>query len=539
MSDIDVSPQPIQHIVVNSAGAAINVLHQEHTIVVNSSDNAVSVHSLTQHLVVDPATSSVSIVNAGPMGPRGLVGPSDAESVLIIDGQIMTRVLGGLAPISRVDLAADPAFTDYWAAHLADINPHPVYLTAAEADALFLTPAEGDTLFLTPAEGNTAYVNVGGDTMTGRLAVAGVDITGTNTTLSFADGTTLSTSGDATWLRTNRNLWAGSGIIAAQNGLVAGSSSVLAGNVLSVWGSARVTGTLSIDPGTINGLTLSAGVIGNRIVCSDASGYIHGNYINMTADVGGGWPAYIAGRNAGDNYMRWFNRAGECAANRFSGLESAYLWNYSALCANPGGGYAQCSFHPGGIAVTATAVNGGGNTLYIRDSAFNALSGNLQAANFSSDSSRRWKKNINSYPLLPIGAAVPRVSDIITRLRPVTFETTTPDTEVPSTRRTKALEIVNKMRSAKGMDDYEVPIHDCAVHDCNGTEEKPCSRVLNREQMSYGFIAEEVYEVFPEVVVLDVDRLPAGIHINQLLAIAIAAIKELTERIRVLEGATV
>ncbi len=33
----------------------------------------------------------------------------------------------------------------------------------------FLTSAEADALFLTPAEGDAAYVNVGGDTMTGDL----------------------------------------------------------------------------------------------------------------------------------------------------------------------------------------------------------------------------------------------------------------------------------------------------------------------------------------------------------------------------------
>lgn len=43
------------------------------------------------------------------------------------------------------------------ATHEAASNPHPIYLTQAEADALYLTAAAGDALFLTPAEGNAAY----------------------------------------------------------------------------------------------------------------------------------------------------------------------------------------------------------------------------------------------------------------------------------------------------------------------------------------------------------------------------------------------
>lgn len=59
------------------------------------------------------------------------------------------------------------------AAHEAAGDPHPQYLTQSEADALFLTQSEADALFLTPAEGDAAYVNVGGDTMTGDLLLSG------------------------------------------------------------------------------------------------------------------------------------------------------------------------------------------------------------------------------------------------------------------------------------------------------------------------------------------------------------------------------
>lgn len=46
----------------------------------------------------------------------------------------------------------------------------------------------------------------------------------------------------------------------------------------------------------------------NKIVVRDASGYIRGNYINLTADVPGVAPVYVAGQN-GDGYLRWYPKA--------------------------------------------------------------------------------------------------------------------------------------------------------------------------------------------------------------------------------------
>lgn len=529
MSDIEVGPQPVQHIVVNPAGAAINVLHQEQSIVVNSSDNAVSVNSLTQHIIVDPATSSVSIVNAGPMGPRGLTGPPDAESVLTIDGQIMTRVLGGLAPISRVDLAADPAFTDYWAAHIAAADPHPGYMTTAEDAAImvahvaaadphpgYLTAAEGDALFLTPAEGNAAYVNTTGDTMTGPLTL---QYSGNSLVLKDA-------SAYIAWFNGATRL-----------GYLQGNAGGLLLN--SETGRLGLNGAdgLQLSPAKINGYTMSESTLGFRVVCTTSSGYIFGNYINMTADIVGGWPAYVAGQN-GDNYMRWYNRSGGLSATQFRGTNNAIYYTDAALRADPGAGWATCSLHPGGIAITIGAPGGAGNSLYIRDYTGNAASANIHAANFTADSSRRWKRNINPYPLLAVGAAVPKVADVISRLQPVTFEFSVPDIEVPSERRGKAFQRLNRFRESKGLDPYELPIHDCDIHECNGTSENPCCRVINRERQLHGFIAEDVFEVLPEAVWLDSDRLPAGLDLGQIVSISIAAIKELITRVDKLEGAT-
>jgi hypothetical protein len=60
---------------------------------------------------------------------------------------------------------------------------------------------------------------------------------------------------------------------------------------------------------TLNGYTMSESVIGSRVVLTNSSGYIFGNYINMTANVVTGFPPYLAGQS-GDGYMRWYDRAG-------------------------------------------------------------------------------------------------------------------------------------------------------------------------------------------------------------------------------------
>lgn len=60
------------------------------------------------------------------------------------------------------------------------------------------------------------------------------------------------------------------------------------------------------NAGTINGSfsgTLNSMTHSGHLTMS--GGYIFGSYINMTADVAGGRPTYVAGNN-GDNYMRWW-----------------------------------------------------------------------------------------------------------------------------------------------------------------------------------------------------------------------------------------
>lgn len=52
----------------------------------------------------------------------------------------------------------------------------------------------------------------------------------------------------------------------------------------------------------------SVAAASSKLVMRNSSGYIEGNYINLTADVAGGAPVYVAGQN-GDNYLRWYPKA--------------------------------------------------------------------------------------------------------------------------------------------------------------------------------------------------------------------------------------
>jgi hypothetical protein len=52
---------------------------------------------------------------------------------------------------------------------------------------------------------------------------------------------------------------------------------------------------------------ISQGASGGTLVQRTAAGYIYANYINLSADVPGGAPAYVAGNN-GDGFLRWWPR---------------------------------------------------------------------------------------------------------------------------------------------------------------------------------------------------------------------------------------
>ncbi len=370
----------------------------------------------------------------------------------------------------------------------------------------------------------SAYVNVTGDAMTGQLTI---HVGGASDNFRIiGDGAHLTF-----WNATQTTRW---GYLQGNNASVVLSADTGKLHLNGVGG-------VQLSTAIINNYTMSEGVIANRVVLAGSLGYIFGNYINMTANVVASWPPYYAGQS-GDNYMRWylpgtatFVASGQIQSGK-SGLGG--FWGDASFLANPGAGTADIAFHAGGIAPVLGCVNGAGDNFYHRNANFTSASASAVAAAFVVESSGRWKSNVNSFPMKSAGAAVERPSDLLMRVRPVTFEKHNTDIEIKplSPRRVEALHRLHAFQDNHEMPRYEfTEIHDCAIHECRGTAEEPCSRVLNRRQQRYGLIAEELREAIPEATVLDADGSVLGIDYAQVTAVTVDVVQELVERIAKLE----
>jgi len=376
---------------------------------------------------------------------------------------------------------------------------------------------------------STLYVKKSGGTISGNLIVTG---SGTFNSVYLPNG------GNSLLMATDDSYISFfNAAYASRRGYLQGSASGLVLNSESGKLYLNGVGGIQVTPFTINGYTGSEGTLGYRIVVTTSAGYIVGNYINMTANVVSGYPPYLAGQS-GDNYMRWYDKAGQFLSARIAGNQSAADWGNCAIAALPFTANAAICFHTGSVAPVIGNVNGYGNAFFFRDAAFNGNTGVLYANSYNADSTRRWKKNINNWPLKNMGSATERVTDLIAKLRTVTFQSNIPDSDLGGKRRSLAHLRLNRLRAKQGREPYELPAHDCVIHNCNGTIDNPCIRKMRIDTPKIGFIAEEVNEIFPEIVHLDLEKLPLAIDIGQLLAISIAAIQELTERINLLEGVT-
>jgi hypothetical protein len=78
--------------------------------------------------------------------------------------------------------------------------------------------------------------------------------------------------------------------------------------------------------------------------------------------------------------------------------------------------------------------------------------------------------------------------------------------------------------------DYEIIEHDCCLDHCDGTPDAPCHDILN-DGPKMGLAAEELYEIFPEAVRVNGDRVPMGINVDQVASIALAGVAALTARL--------
>lgn len=158
------------------------------------------------------------------------------------------------------------------------------------------------TLNLNPLGGTTAMG--GAATVAGTLNVTGV------TTLSQLSSLTLSglmQVGPGEYIRANgagayQSWYTG----ASRIGYIQGNAAEILIN--SELGRLRLLGNdgITMSPFKINGYTAQVAAGGDTIVLRHGSGYIFANYFNMTANDVASWPDRYAGMAGGDNYIRWY-----------------------------------------------------------------------------------------------------------------------------------------------------------------------------------------------------------------------------------------
>lgn len=258
------------------------------------------------------------------------------------------------------------------------------------------------------------------------------------------------------------------------------------------------------------------------------AGYFVGT-VGMTSDL------RISGLAICDGNIRSYRNGGSAG----DGATDANYYNatfYAAPADAHGTSTASISFHPGGVA-PQLRVGVNVDTIFVQNSVGTASTSHLSGV-LDNTSSRRYKANINTWPLCSGGAAIQSAMDLIMKLRVVTFQFDhhTKLWETPhSGRRTEALRRLNDYARRTGKHPYQLSNHDCDIDPCNGTRDNPCARVIMANKQHFGLVAEEVYEVLPELVALDAERRPEAINALQVGAVAIAGIQELCGRIEALE----
>ena len=200
-------------------------------------------------------------------------------------------------------------------------------------------------------------------------------------------------------------------------------------------------------------------------------------------------------------------------------------WSNANLLCNPGAGNTAVAWHPGGVA-PQVRVGNGNNNMYFRNSNDSAYVTIL--AVISDQSSGTTKQDIEDWPPLPAASAPGQAIAALRSKRPALDKV---HQIKPKFFRRNHDEWMHQIR----YDGEEDGPHECG-RDCDYTPEAPCPRYRDWELGSVGVIAEELYESFPEAVMLDNEGRPAGVSPTALAIAAIAAIQELRTEIEELRG---
>lgn len=396
-------------------------------------------------------------------------------------------------------------------------------------------------------------LNGGATVANGTLTAGNITMSGLLNSTNGGEGLRMALSGYQSWYNGG-----------TRTGYLQGNNGQIYLNVEN--GSLRLRGASGcyLDNGT-NNYQVSESVIGTRIVACGSSGYIYGNYFNMTADESGDAPR-LAGSNGSDNFIRWYRTLN---ANKITWNNSVNGSLHTLGCyAGPDGPtfLAESDQYDGGPKSWSTAqyraqswsgrVGGvAGISFWIQQAnaapMFDAFTATgellrcvnnpntghvpIQASQFAVISARRIKERIEEVAvdsLLDRIATVPihRFRLIIPpqrlRLRPdyeprfVEDEETGERTELPAPAEA-----------------YESHDHDCALDPCVGThtEDDPCPEMANG-RMKYGFMAEDLGAAFPELAPQDETRQPGAIDIGQVAMVAFAGVAALWKRVQALEA---
>lgn len=404
------------------------------------------------------------------------------------------------------------------------------------------------------AAANAQFVDVVGDTMTGTLAGTSIALSGTLTAVSIGlSGSEIIRATNAGgyiafWNGGSREgyLQGNSGglVLSSETGpmLIYGVGGINTGNLINANAGITVPGATAYAFASYGGaiwmqdstfLRINKAFYTNSLVAADGGLSINQGGSTTIASVV--FPVAINGSLATNSQIRAYRNGGltGIGATTSNYYDATF---YAATADLVGASTASISFHPSGV---APQLRCGASDAQIYNRAADGSTNNpFTASAFNVASSRRIKKNITTWPLHSGGAAVEAATEVLAKLNVVTFERDEPGIhkEIPSGRRGAAYQRLNNLHLSKGRDAYELPDHDCAVHDCIGTKDDPCARHLNHNHPEYGLIAEELHEILPEAVVLDADKKPVSINYSMVDAVMIAAVQELNARVKELEA---
>jgi hypothetical protein len=175
------------------------------------------------------------------------------------------------------------------------------------------------------------------------------------------------------------------------------ASTIVARDASGNFSAGTITASLSgtaTNSTTVSGLAVHAGTNNepNKVVRTDASGYIHAGYIHSTAGNEGNNsnPSRVWGTNGSDSYLRTY-------------LTSALSVNYAA---SAGSIVSQAN----SATITATSSNTA-NQIVLRDANGDFTAGVVNATDFNSTSDARLKENISGISGI----------DLLNSLNPVQF----------------------------------------------------------------------------------------------------------------------